>query len=106
MRPYPCFGQWMIWLCYKRSSHAEEELLAWLTKPEHFRQIFSGPMDFLGVMHSGRSAIQVALHFVELDFDKEQQRIFDVKIAAKHPMSTILANFDIYGETGRLPSSL
>ena len=46
--------------------------------------------------------LQVALHFVELYFDGEQQRLFDVQIHANGQMSNVLTNFDIYKETGEL----
>ena len=57
----------------------------------------------LAVTLSHRSDLQVALHFVELDFDEEQKRIFDVKISVNGQMSMALSQFDIYGETGEMP---
>lgn len=44
--------------------------------------------------------LQVALHFVELYFSSEQQRIFDVQISANGQMTQALTNFDIYYEAG------
>ena len=43
---------------------------------------------------------QVALHFVELHFNEEQQRLFDVKIHANGQMNQALTGFDIYHEAG------
>ena len=40
---------------------------------------------------------------MELYFDEEQQRLFDVQIYANGQMSKVLTNFDIYEETGELP---
>ena len=46
--------------------------------------------------------LQVALHFVELYFDQEQQRIFDVQISVDRQLSTVLTNFDIFEESGEM----
>ena len=61
-------------------------------------------MQLLVMTLSHSSDLQVALHFVELDFDEEQKRVFDVKISVNGQMSTVLSQFDIYGETGEMPS--
>ena len=47
-----------------------------------------------------RLLLQVALHFVELYFSSEQQRIFDVQISANGQMTQALTNFDIYYAAG------
>ena len=44
----------------------------------------------------------VDLYFVELNFEKPSERIFDVKIQDVH----VLENFDIYKETGAMNKSL
>ena len=62
-------------------------------------------MQLLAMTLIHRSDLQVALHFVELDFDEEQKRIFDVKISVNGQMSVVLSNFDIYGETGETKPS-
>ena len=46
--------------------------------------------------------LQVALHFVELYFSSEQQRIFDVQISANGQMTQALTNFDIYYAAGEV----
>ena len=46
--------------------------------------------------------LQVALHFVELYFDQEQPRIFDVQISVSGQLSTVLTNFDIYEKSGEM----
>lgn len=44
--------------------------------------------------------LQLALHFVELYFDEEQQRVFDVKVLVNKQLIQALTNFDIYHEAG------
>ena len=44
---------------------------------------------------------QVALHFVELEFDEPQLRTFDVKISAAGKMTHALKDFDIYHAAGQ-----
>ena len=46
--------------------------------------------------------LQVALHFVELYFSSEQQRIFDVQISANGQITQALTSFDIYYAAGEL----
>ena len=44
--------------------------------------------------------LQLALHFVELHYDEEQQRVFDVKVLANGQMTQALTDFDIYHAGG------
>ena len=82
----------------------EEKSRGWLSKPEVWSSMTA--KQTLGVTLSHKCVLQVALHFVELYFDEAQKRIFDVQVSVNSQMSTVLTNFDIYSEAGKMPPSL